>query len=136
MIKLLFLFEYMNKLILVSLTAIVFILIDLYVFQAIKSVMSNWRHEVKLILGILFWGLTLISIASLFIYHFGDPQKVGRLWRNFIMVMLFVNYFSKLFAVIVLFVDDIIRGFKWVIGRFSTGTEVVTAATETSGNGI
>ena len=126
----------MNKLILVSLTAIIFILIDLYVFQAVKSVISNWRHEVKLIVGILFWGLTLISIAGLFIYHFGDPQKVGRLWRNFIMVMLFVNYFSKLFAVIVLFVDDIVRAVKWIVSQFNSGTKVEKIATEATGSGI
>ncbi len=126
----------MNKLVIVSLTAIIFILIDLYVFQAVKTVISNWRHEVKLAVRILFWGLTLISIAGLFIYHFGDPQKVGRLWRNFIMVMLFVNYFSKLFAVIVLFIDDIIRAIKWIVNHFNTGTKAEQVATETTGSGI
>src|SRR5690606_5658258 len=109
----------MTKLIVVPLIALIFILIDLYVFQAIKTVMVNWRDDVKIVVQILFWGLTFLSIASLFVYHFGDPQKVGRLWRNFIMVMLFVNYFSKIFAVLVLFIDDILRGVKWLVSQFS-----------------
>lgn len=126
----------MNKLILVPLIAVIFFLIDLYVFQSIKTVLATAREDVKMIIGILFWGLTFLSIVSLFVYHFGDPQKVGRLWRNAIMVMLFVNYFSKIFAVLVLFIDDIIRGIKWIGSQFLNNSEVENKSPSTSADGI
>src|SRR5690606_21562086 len=65
--------------------------------------------------------------------HFGDPEKVGRLWRNFIMVALFVNYFSKVFAVLVLFIDDIIRAFKWIFAKFSSSSSSIVPQTDKSG---
>lgn len=98
--------------------SLVFIAIDFYVFQAIKTVIVEWREEVKTGVTIFFWSLTILSIVSLGVYHLVDPEKVGKVLRNFIMVMLFVNYFSKVFAVLVLFIDDLIRGGKWVISQF------------------
>ena len=112
----------MNKIVMVFIFALFFLAIDLYVFQAIKTVISDWKQEVKNGISIVFWGFTLLSIVSLLIYHFGDPEKVGRVWRNFIMVMLFVNYFSKLFAVLVLFIDDLVRGGKWILSQFSNNS--------------
>lgn len=108
----------MNKIIMVLVFSLVFIAIDFYVFQAIKTVIVEWREEVKTGVTIFFWSLTILSIVSLGVYHLVDPEKVGKVLRNFIMVMLFVNYFSKVFAVLVLFIDDLIRGGKWVISQF------------------
>lgn len=112
----------MNKIITVLIFALILVAIDFYVFQAIKTVVANWREEVKRGIDFAFWGLTVVSIISLFIYNFADPEKVGRLWRNFIVVLLFVNYFSKMFAVLVLFIDDLIRGGKWILGQFSNNS--------------
>lgn len=98
--------------------SIIFIAIDFYVFQAIKTVMFEWREEVKKGVSVVFWVFTFVSIVSLFVYHLVDPEKVGNVWRNFMMVMLFVNYFSKIFAVLVLFIDDLIRGGKWLVNQF------------------
>lgn len=80
--------------------------------------MLEWREEVKKGVSIVFWSLTILSIVSLGVYHLVDPDKVGKVLRNFIMVMLVVNYFSKFFAVIVLFIDDLIRAGKWVVSQF------------------
>ncbi|MDQ3392989.1 MAG: metallophosphoesterase [Bacteroidota bacterium] len=103
----------MNKLIIIPLIAIIFFLIDLYVFQGIKVLLANVSPSIKKGVTIAYWGLFAITIILLFIYHFGNADKTGRIFRNFIMAIIFVNYFSKLFAVLFLLIDDLVRVVKW-----------------------
>lgn len=107
----------MSKITLVLLTILVFLLIDIYVFQSVKVVGARWSKEIKQGIVVIYWLITCLSIVGLLAFHFGSPEKVSKFWKSFIMTALFVNYFSKLFAVSVLFVDDIIRGVKWVISK-------------------
>lgn len=109
----------MSKLLFIIIGASVLLLIDVYVYQSVKVVGQNWSAQTKKWVAIAYWLLTSISISSFFVYHFVPPEQVGKALRSFIMVALFVNYFSKLFAVFVLFIDDIIRGIKWLIARVS-----------------
>ena len=82
--------------------------------------MENWSDAVRKSLAVLYWSITVLSVVGFVVYQIGDPEKVGRIWRNFIMVALFVNYFSKLFAVLVLVIDDLWRGIKWIISQFAS----------------
>lgn len=116
----------MNKLVIIPIFALVLILIDLYVFQAVKMLVQDWASYGRKSVTYLYWGLTIVSILALFTYHFVDPGKVGKSPRTFIMVGLFIAYFSKLFAVLFLFVDDVVRVGKWIVSKLSnpTGYEI------------
>lgn len=107
----------MSKLMFIIIVAICLLLIDIYVYQSVRVVGQNWASQTKRWVAIGYWSLSGLSLMGFFTYHFMPPEIIGRMWRSFIMVALFVNYFSKLFAVFVLFIDDIIRGFKWLIGK-------------------
>lgn len=41
------------------------------------------------------------------------------------MTFLFINYISKFFALLPVFFDDVIRGVKWVAGKFSNEPEAI-----------
>lgn len=122
----------MSKLSIIFIGIVSFVLIDLYVYQAVKVIAENWSLTVRKGLAIIYWTITALSIVGLVVYQIGDPEKVGRIWRNFIMVALFVNYFSKLFAVLVLFIDDLWRGIKWIISQFRSSE----TASEAPKNGM
>ncbi len=105
----------MNKIIIIPIIALIFFFIDLYVFQGVKFLLTSAAPATKKWITVAYWSLFVITIAGFFLYHFGNADKMGRILRNFIMVIIFVNYFSKLFAVIFLLVDDLVRGVRWVI---------------------
>lgn len=107
----------MSKIALVLLTVVIFLLIDIYVYQSVKEVGSRWSSKITKTIAILYWSLTFLAVAGLLVFHFGPPDKVDRFWRAFIMTALFVNYLSKLFAVSVLFIEDIVRGIRWIINK-------------------
>jgi len=98
---------------------IVFLLIDFYVFQAVLTITekmpSGWRSVTRY--G--FWLPTVLGFVALGWWMFDDPYKYSSNVRNWVITGLFAMYFSKVFAVLILFVDDLQRGVRWVAGYFS-----------------
>ncbi|SKC56856.1 metallophosphoesterase [Ohtaekwangia koreensis] len=100
---------------------LLFLVIDYYVFQAIKIVSEDWSPVSKNIVRIGFWVPTLLSIGALLWWTLGDPYQVSAGTRNWILTGLVAVYFSKVFAVVVLFIDDLYRGMRWLVSFFYKG---------------
>ncbi len=98
---------------------LLFLLIDFYVYQAILSITKDLPGGWRVGLRISFWIPTLLAVGALVWWTFGDPYQVGAGVRNWIITALVATYFSKMFAVVVLFIDDITRGVRWIAGLFS-----------------
>ncbi len=98
---------------------VVFLLIDAYVFQAVINVSKDWSPLWKQVVRYGFWFPTLISISGLLWWTFSDPYKGTDYLRIYILAGSAILYFSKLFAVLFLFVDDLQRGVRWVVKYFS-----------------
>ena len=98
---------------------IFFLVVDYYVFQAVVTVSKNWSAPWKQILQYGFWIPTIISAVALMSWFLGDPYRWTPAMKTWIITGLFATYFSKLFAVVVLFMEDISRGARSVISFFS-----------------
>lgn len=96
-----------------------FLLIDIYVFQAILNVSKNWPAGWKNFLRYGFWVPTVLCIGALIWWMAADPYKVGAGLRNWILTGLFATYFSKLFGVFFLLLDDGQRLVRWVASLFT-----------------
>jgi predicted MPP superfamily phosphohydrolase len=103
----------MSKLILIPLVAVIFILLDLYVFQALKIAVQNFSPLSKNIVFGIYWGFTAITLLGFFLYHFGNPDFFSRVARQFMLVLVFMNYLSKTIALLVLLIGDVIRFGQW-----------------------
>ena len=86
---------------------LLFLVIDYYVFQAIKIVSEDWSPVSTNIVRIGFWVPTVLSIGALLWWTLGDPYQVSAGTRNWILTGLVAMYFSKVFAVVVLFIEDL-----------------------------
>lgn len=98
---------------------IAFLLIDIYVFQAVLNVSKDWSPTWKAMARYGFWIPTILCIAALAWWTFADPYKISSGMRNWIITGLFATYFSKLFGVFFLLIDDGQRLVRWVINSFS-----------------
>ena len=124
----------MQRLIFLSFFALIFIAIDYYVFQGVKLLTNGLNSNTRKVIHYAYWSITILSFAGYFTYHLVNPDLVGSKTRTFIMVGIFMNYFSKIFAVFFLFVDDIIRLGQWIYEQFAPKSKEL--ATETSQQGI
>ncbi|WP_316825922.1 metallophosphoesterase [Pedobacter miscanthi] len=101
-----------SKFIVIPILTCILLLIDWYVWQAVKAVFQHSPAQVQTIVRYLFWSLTIVIIAGLWAYNFVDPDVLGVRMRTLILGSLFVIYFSKLFSIIFILTDDILRLFQ------------------------
>jgi uncharacterized protein len=97
---------------------IFFLLVDYYLYQAVLVVSRGWSPGWKAGVRIGFWLPTVLAILALAWWTFSDPYRVSTGMRNWILTGLFATYFSKIFGIIFVFVDDLQRGFRWVANMF------------------
>jgi len=105
----------MNRIFGLALMAVFFVLIDLYVWQAIKIVIRSTSITTQRIVSIGYWSLTILSIiGAIGVFTYSPvtaPVKAS--FRTFLMAGIFIFYISKVFSVFILIIDDLIRLFKW-----------------------
>jgi predicted MPP superfamily phosphohydrolase len=100
---------------------ILFGVIDYYLFQAVLAVSKNWSPAWKAVIRYGFWIPTVISVVGVLWYNIGDPYRFNRdiwLWLRTFMVGI---YLSKTIGIIFVFLDDLQRGFRWVVSLFYRG---------------
>jgi len=98
---------------------IFFLLVDIYLFQAVLAVSKDWSGVWKGILRYGFWVPTAICLGILAWWAFADPYRWGASTRNVMITVLFATYFSKIFGILFVFIDDIQRGIRWVVSLFT-----------------
>jgi predicted MPP superfamily phosphohydrolase len=103
--------------------AIIFLIVDYYFFQAVINVSKNWSPLWKLAARYSFWIPTVLSILAMLWWTFDDPYRYSASFRNWVITGLVATYFSKLFGVIVLLVDDGQRLVRWVVQYFNKGAD-------------
>lgn len=104
--------------------AFVFLLIDIYFYQAVVNVTKNlaptWRSGWRF----AFWVPTALSLAAMVWWTFGSPyQSYSANFRNWIITGLVATYFSKSLGVLVLLVGDGQRLVRWAAQFFNKGTD-------------
>src|SRR5690606_2576368 len=99
----------------------VFLLIDYYLFQAVLTVSKGWSPAWKNALRYGFWLPTALSILALVWWTFGDPYRYSSGMRNWVITALVTAYISKVFGIVVVFIDDLQRGVKWLANFFYKG---------------
>jgi uncharacterized protein len=95
--------------------ALLIVLIDYYLFQAVVTVSKNGSPFWRTLINIAFWSITALSLTTLLWMNFGEPDRFGPQVRNWIRTALIGIYLSKFFGIIVVFMDDLQRGVRWLV---------------------
>ncbi|MBR9831022.1 metallophosphoesterase [bacterium] len=120
----------MNKLIVIPIIALLFILIDWYVFQGVRVLIQNSSELTQKSVKIAFWSITALSLFAFFLYHFSNVDLLGKSVRMFILVGIFMNYLAKVFFAVFLLIDDISRGIQYLVQKFSNPTPAIVSDKE------
>lgn len=112
-----------NRIMAVLIFAALFLLVDYYVFQAVIVASKHLSPSWKTGLRIAFWIPTALSMLALLWWTFDDPYRYSANFRNWVITGLFATYFSKLFAVVFLFMDDLQRGVRWIVNFFTKSAD-------------
>lgn len=108
----------MGKVLMIVAIAVILILIDLYIFQAVKTTLQSFTAVWKKSLMILFWSITALSVLGIVLVNLPVSSLFSWDFKRVIIVGIIIIYFSKVFGVLTLIIDDIFHAGLWVFRKF------------------
>lgn len=94
------------------------IAIDIYSFQALKLFVSDATIARKKAFYMLFVFFTVVSVLAVILFFFIGPSNLPIWFRFGVITPVFLIYIGKLLLVLFLLIDDLRRGFGWILSLF------------------
>jgi len=109
----------------------IMMLLDFYVFQALKVVSQNLSQKTKMFVYGGYWTISIAVLLFLALLPFLNFYDWPAHFRNYIFAIIVGLLFAKLFASVFLLIDDIRRLIQWASGKlFFRNTEGETISSE------
>ena len=93
------------------------ILLDFYVFQALKVVVHPASSRAKTIFFYSYWIISVAAIIVLLILPYLHLESQVKMVRTTIFAVIAGLFFAKLVAALFFLIDDIRRGIQWTAGK-------------------
>jgi len=108
---------------------VVMLLVDLYVFVAIKTVSQNASPKTRAVIFTVFWTISIISMVFIALLPYVNYNSWQRPFRTYLFAVVIGLFLAKVIAVLFFLLDDIRRGLQWLSSKlFFRNTEVETIA--------
>jgi predicted MPP superfamily phosphohydrolase len=100
------------------------ILLDLYVYQAVKVVSHSASPKAKGIISITYWTISILAVVIFVLLPYLHLERFSATFRNAVFATIIGLFFGKLIIGIFLLLDDLRRIFQWASGKlFFSQTE-------------
>ena len=110
---------------------VLMLLLDVYVFQAIKVVSQDAHPKLKLTIYALYWTISIVALLLLALLPYINYESWPRSVRTYLFATIVGLFFAKIIAVVFFFIDDIRRAVQWASGKiFFQNTEGETMGDE------
>ena len=93
---------------------VLILLLDLYVFQALKTVSMSSSSRTKTIIYTSYWILTTLVIISFLFLVLNKNDFFPKLLRSYIFAIIIGIFLAKLTTVFFLLIDDLRRAVQWI----------------------
>lgn len=108
--------------------AAIMLLLDLYVFQAIKTVTANSSYKVQLTVKCIFISISVLTIICILLFPYLQTLQTNKFFRNYVFALLIGLFFAKIIAVVFFLIDDVRRGAIWLMSKIfpETGAQYMS----------
>lgn len=107
------------------LPALVILIIDIYIFQAVKNSLSDAKPTSQRVGYILYWTLSSITYLAFIILIFKGYINWHGWSKNILVGFAQAIFIGKLFALPFLLLDELIRFFRWIFRFFDSNTTTI-----------
>jgi len=97
--------------------ALIMLLLDLYVFQALKAVTQNSSERLRTWVHLSYWVVSIVTLAALLTFPYIQALHTSKLFRNYVFAILIGIFFAKLVASVFFFADDLRRGSLFLLSK-------------------
>ena len=102
----------------------ILLLVDTYVFQAIKTITINSSAKTKLIVYSIYWAVTILLIIGFILFVFTNQNVLPKQVRTYLFAIIIGLFLAKLAATFFILMDDIRRLITWLsIKLFYSGNK-------------
>lgn len=109
----------MNRPLILILFMIIFLLIDWYAFQLVKTLFIHSSEQAQRTVKVVYWLFVAFAILGFLYYQLGNADSWGKHGKTFLRSALFVYYLTKIIWVLFLLIDDIQRLVQWIVSQLS-----------------
>ena len=95
----------------------VMLLLDTYVFQAVKTVTQSVSPKTKTIIYIIYWSVSILAVIGFLLFAFSGQNFLPKRVRTYLFATVIGLFLAKFTAIIFFFVDDIRRIIQWAAGK-------------------
>jgi len=107
----------------------IMLLVDCYVFMAVKTVSQNVSPKAKAIIFTTYWAIAALSAIFIALLPYVNYESWQRPVRTYIFAIVIGLFLAKLVSVFFFLIDDIRRALQWIFSKlFFRNTEVETIA--------
>jgi predicted MPP superfamily phosphohydrolase len=92
----------------------IMVLLDFYVFQAVKVIAHPASSKTRMIIFVTYWSLSVIAILLLLILPYLPFQHQSKIFRTTLFAIIAGIFFAKVIAAVFFLIDDIRRVIQWV----------------------
>lgn len=97
--------------------ALIMFLLDLYVYQALKTVTSQSGEKLRMVVNIAYWIISGLTLAALLSFPYFQALQASRVFRNYVFAILVGLFFAKILGSVFFLVDDLRRGGLWLLSK-------------------
>lgn len=109
----------------------IMVLLDLYVFQAVKVVSQGASHKIKIGIYTGYWAISAAALILMIILPFINYDSWPRSVRTYLFATIVGLFFAKILAVVFFLLDDVRRLIQWASSKlFFRNTEGEDIGTE------
>lgn len=103
---------------------VILLLIDIYVFFAIRFLAHSNSDKSRIIIYSLYWALSAFAIIFILSFPKSDYLQRHIVFRNYAFAIIVGLFFAKLIASIFFLLDDVRRLFVWLMAKIFPKTGV------------
>ncbi len=107
--------------------AFVMLMLDVYFFQAVKTVSQSASPFSKTTIQFTYWAISVLTLASLISLPYITFLQTNKIFRNYVFAILIGLFLAKLIGSVFFLIDDIRRLFVWIVQQFTTPKAIVPA---------
>ncbi|NCI46994.1 metallophosphoesterase [Sediminibacterium soli] len=102
--------------------ALIMFLLDIYVYQAVRTVTHQYSERTRLLVQIAYWAISALTLAALLSFPYIMSLQSSRFFRNYVFAILVGLFLAKLVGSVFLLTDDLRRGGIWVVSKLFRST--------------
>ena len=101
---------------------VLILLIDVYIYQAVKTVSAAASTKSKIIILGIYVGITIFFIVSFLLVSYSLSLSIPKIVRTYLFAIVAGLFVTKIAIVFFIAIDDIRRLFVWIISKLQSNT--------------